>query len=124
MPTTFDPATVQLHALQVAVFHGLIFITFGNESQPFDALNIDAAVWPFDLDNAKVAAERSYTVDANWKLAIENYHECYHCVTAHPEYSRIHSLRAPEQETAELRAAMEQRLSGVEHRSVERHSPR
>ena len=84
MPTTFDPATVQLHALQVAVFHGLIFITFGNESQPFDASNINAAVWPFDLDNAKVAAERSYTVDANWKLAIENYHECYHCVTAHP----------------------------------------
>ncbi len=38
----------------------------------------------FDLANAQVAAERSYTVGANWKLAIGNYHECYHCVTAHP----------------------------------------
>ena len=26
---------------------------------------------------------------ANWKLAIENYHECYHCPAIHPELCRV-----------------------------------
>ncbi len=31
-------------------------------------------------------AEGSY--DANWKVCVENYLECYHCAVAHPSFSR------------------------------------
>jgi len=46
----------------------------------------------FDFENLKVAATKSYDIPANWKLSIENYQECYHCATAHPEYARMHTL--------------------------------
>jgi Rieske 2Fe-2S family protein len=32
-----------------------------------------------------VKAGHRYQVAANWKLIVENYHECYHCPSIHPE---------------------------------------
>ena len=46
----------------------------------------------FDFEGLKVAAQKDYLIPANWKLSIENYQECYHCATAHPEYARMHTL--------------------------------
>ena len=34
-----------------------------------------------------------YGVDANWKVAIENYLECYHCAVAHPGFSDVVDVR-------------------------------
>ena len=36
-----------------------------------------------------VAATHEYELRANWKIAIENYHECYHCPLIHPELCRV-----------------------------------
>jgi Rieske 2Fe-2S family protein len=36
-----------------------------------------------------VAASHEYELAANWKLAVENYQECYHCPAIHPELCRI-----------------------------------
>ena len=30
-----------------------------------------------------------YSLAANWKIAVENYLECYHCPVAHPGFSRL-----------------------------------
>ena len=49
-----------------------------------------ASIARFDLYGwgaAKVAARRTYWLAANWKLVMENYHECYHCAPAHPEFA-------------------------------------
>jgi choline monooxygenase len=32
-------------------------------------------------------------VDANWKIAVENYLECYHCAVAHPGFSAVVDVR-------------------------------
>ena len=40
----------------------------------------------FQIDDAKVALIKNYTLRANWKLVAENFRECYHCGGAHPEY--------------------------------------
>jgi Rieske 2Fe-2S family protein len=53
--------------------------------------------------NAKVAHREHYSIEANWKLAIENYMECYHCQPAHPEFSKRHALARP----GRLNAALE-----------------
>jgi Rieske 2Fe-2S family protein len=63
-------------------------------------------VAPFGLEDLKIAHSASYPVPANWKLAIENYMECYHCAPAHKEYSRSHSLKDPDATTEELTSAM------------------
>jgi len=31
----------------------------------------------------------TYEVDANWKVMLENYNECYHCAGVHPELCKI-----------------------------------
>jgi Rieske 2Fe-2S family protein len=49
----------------------------------------------YDWANARIAHRRSYGVAANWKLVMENYHECYHCGPAHPEFAGLHALARP-----------------------------
>ena len=31
----------------------------------------------------------TYALAANWKIAVENYLECYHCAVAHPGFTRL-----------------------------------
>ncbi|MDX5569051.1 aromatic ring-hydroxylating dioxygenase subunit alpha, partial [Streptomyces sp. ID05-04B] len=39
----------------------------------------------YDIGNLSVGCRITYDVKANWKLVIENFMECYHCATIHPE---------------------------------------
>ena len=34
---------------------------------------------------------RSYPTAGNWKLAVENFRECYHCAPAHPGYTSVNA---------------------------------
>jgi choline monooxygenase len=34
-----------------------------------------------------------YSLEANWKIAVENYLECYHCPVAHPGFSAVVDVR-------------------------------
>jgi Rieske 2Fe-2S family protein len=43
-----------------------------------------------------VAATHTYDAAANWKVLTENYHECYHCPTIHPELCRVSPPRSGE----------------------------
>lgn len=67
---------------------------------------------PFGLENLKVAHTAHYPVPANWKLAVENYMECYHCAPSHKEYARSHTLKAPE-EMAGLMAPLQARSAQI-----------
>ncbi len=42
------------------------------------------------------AATHTYDAAANWKILTENYHECYHCSTIHPELCRVSPPRSGE----------------------------
>ena len=41
-----------------------------------------------DVDSLRFNQRAHYEVRANWKIAIENYLECYHCPVSHPTLSR------------------------------------
>ncbi|HWD68444.1 MAG TPA: aromatic ring-hydroxylating dioxygenase subunit alpha [Caulobacteraceae bacterium] len=109
MPEGFDPATHGLKSLPVALIGGLVFVSFGEAppslAQAAPALTAMAAAYGWD--RARIAERRSYSVAANWKLALENYHECYHCGPAHPEFSVLHALARPS--ARRLRSAEESR---------------
>jgi Rieske 2Fe-2S family protein len=96
-PEGFDRARYSLHRVQVQVFAGLIFINFDEHAAPFSALADDLAapLAPYQLEHAKVAHRQNYPITSNWKLAVENYCECYHCAPAHPEYSVGHGRAIP-----------------------------
>jgi phenylpropionate dioxygenase-like ring-hydroxylating dioxygenase large terminal subunit len=41
----------------------------------------------FDLDNVVFHSRVEFGSNANWKVVVENFLECYHCPTAHPGFS-------------------------------------
>jgi Rieske 2Fe-2S family protein len=92
MPETFDRSCFGLLRCHVRELEGLLFICLAEDEapefgeiadrlRPYLALHGTAA--------ARVAQQRAFPVHANWKLAIENYLECYHCKPAHREYCRV-----------------------------------
>ena len=43
----------------------------------------------YDVANLALGRRITYDVKANWKLIIENFMECYHCATIHPELTEV-----------------------------------
>ncbi len=43
----------------------------------------------YDVANLALGRRISYDVAANWKLIVENFMECYHCATIHPELTEV-----------------------------------
>jgi phenylpropionate dioxygenase-like ring-hydroxylating dioxygenase large terminal subunit len=115
MPVPFDRDRLGLKTLAVRVVAGLIFTTFAEEPLDFAAaeaaLSQSAAVHGWS--RAKVAHRETYSIRANWKLAVENYMECYHCQPAHPEYSKHHVYARPAAQTQELEQAGRSRAEAL-----------
>ena len=92
MNSNFNKRDWDLHGCNIKVYEGLIFINFSNEPVSFDEF-IEPNK-PFielhGLIAAKIAYRKIYPTDGNWKLTLDNFHECYHCQPAHPEYCLVH----------------------------------
>jgi len=101
MPVGFDPSGFGLKSLPIKVVGGLVFVSFGpsppllGDAEPAIAAMTGLYAW----ESARIAHRQTYTVAANWKLVMENYHECYHCGPAHPEFSLLHALSRPNNRT-------------------------
>ncbi len=112
MSKDFDKSAHSLNPVSVGVIHGLIFICFTDDPPSLGSAIRDLAepMAMFDFENLKVAAQKSYEISANWKLSVENYQECYHCATAHPEYARMHSLMLADHKRDRVQARMLEKL--------------
>jgi Rieske 2Fe-2S family protein len=97
MPRGFDPAGHGLTRLPIRIVGGLIFVSFEANPPGFEEAGaaLEAMTTLHGWAGARIAERRSYRVAANWKLVMENYHECYHCGPAHPEFSVLHALARP-----------------------------
>ncbi len=115
MPTDFDAEAHGLRPIHLRVVEGLVLVSFAQS--PLDLANTEAALraahGAYGWETAKVARRELYPIDANWKLAVENYLECYHCGPSHREYSKVHALERPLAEIAGLNAAMEARTCAL-----------
>ena len=97
MPDGFEPAAHGLIPLPLTIIGGLLFVSFGKAPPAWTGLApaLTAMTDQYGWARARIAARRAYAVAANWKLVLENYHECYHCGPAHPEFSMLHTLARP-----------------------------
>ena len=98
MPDGFDRGDYGLQTLALAVYQGMVFVSLADDPPPFEqaVVPLEALTEPFGLSALRVAHEAVYPVEANWKLALENYLECYHCAPSHRDYARSHSLKDPD----------------------------
>ena len=108
MEDNFNTAEYSLKKVNLRIFHGLIFICVADNPPNIDEglLQLEPLVEPFEFENLKIVHSANYPVAANWKLALENYMECYHCAPAHLEYSRSHTLKDPSSANIELKNCM------------------
>jgi phenylpropionate dioxygenase-like ring-hydroxylating dioxygenase large terminal subunit len=97
MPEDFDKAENGLFACHVRVFHGLIFINLSDD-EPVDFDTTFGDMSPIldyhGIAEARIAHAGSYPTTANWKLVVENFFECYHCVPSHPEFCSMHAAES------------------------------
>ncbi len=94
-----DVTDLSQHSLvpvALELWNGHIMVNMSGDAPPlaeyFDGL--DEILGPFGIDDLVVAETHSYTIEANWKLIVENYHECFHCPTVHPELSLVSDTEA------------------------------
>jgi phenylpropionate dioxygenase-like ring-hydroxylating dioxygenase large terminal subunit len=87
----FEAAEYGLVRLPTAVWHGWVFVNaIGNGPSLADHVgDLDTLVAPYHPETLLRQARLEYEVAANWKVVVENYHECYHCPRIHPELCRV-----------------------------------
>jgi Rieske 2Fe-2S family protein len=121
MPPEFDRKSYGLLPVSLEVLGGLIFVAFTDSPPSLRGAKRDLAE-PFDIfgfESLKVAAKKTYPIAANWKLAVENYQECYHCATAHPDYARMHTLMLDPTKRDRIQGKMLERFESCGLREIE-----
>jgi Rieske 2Fe-2S family protein len=87
----FDAGEFGLTELRLVNWHGWLFTDPSGEDDEFavHVAGLEDIVGPYRPEDLTVVARHSYELATNWKVIAENYQECYHCSTIHPELSRI-----------------------------------
>ncbi len=84
------PGDWSLRELPAVEWHGLVFVdASGGAAGPLPLSTLEPLVAPYEPERLVVAATHRYDAAANWKVLTENYHECYHCPTIHPELCSV-----------------------------------
>jgi Rieske 2Fe-2S family protein len=93
-----DRVTYGLRRVAVHEWLGYVWVCLVDEPPSFedtvlrevvDRLGTVDLLDHYDVANLKVGRRIVYDVKANWKLIIENFMECYHCATIHPELTEV-----------------------------------
>ncbi|HEV2583237.1 MAG TPA: aromatic ring-hydroxylating dioxygenase subunit alpha, partial [Ktedonobacteraceae bacterium] len=90
----FERVTFGLFPVALEVWHGFIYLSLDEHPAPVAEqlnpviLERFGSLQPFErygVGDLKVGKSITYDVQANWKLLLENFMECYHCSPMHPE---------------------------------------
>lgn len=89
----FDKTQFSLLNMRIATWGPFLFATLDRDAAPLTsvlgelpALLLATGV---NLNKLKRRMRRTYEVQANWKVVVDNYLECYHCPVAHPGFSAL-----------------------------------
>ena len=89
--TEFRPGEHGLVELPLESWHGFLFVNGSGDAPPFaeHVGALDDLVAPYRPERLVPLATHSYDLACNWKVVLENYHECYHCPLIHPELCQV-----------------------------------
>jgi choline monooxygenase len=89
----FDPAAFSLLPASVGTWGPFVFVNPDPGAPSLEEVlgELPAVVAESGLDVSELRfhSHHEWPVAANWKVAIENYLECYHCPAAHPGFSKV-----------------------------------
>jgi Rieske 2Fe-2S family protein len=93
-----DRVAYGLHGVAVREWLGYVWVCLADPPPSFEETVIQAvrdrlgdveSIERYDVAQLAVGRRIVYDVRANWKLIIENFMECYHCATIHPELTEV-----------------------------------
>ena len=86
----FDKCDFTLKSVQVEVFCGLVLVNLDPDAAPFadQMAGLEDQIRHYlpRVDDLAFAQRDTYNVDANWKVLVDNFLECYHCAPAHKDF--------------------------------------
>jgi phenylpropionate dioxygenase-like ring-hydroxylating dioxygenase large terminal subunit len=89
----FDPAGLSLYSVSVDTWGPFVFVNPDAEAPPLEEALGDLPETVtrsgLDLDRLRFHSHVPWEQPVNWKVALENYLECYHCPVAHPGFSKL-----------------------------------
>ena len=93
-----DKVEYGLHTAHVREWLGYVWLCLAEEPPSFEEtivgdvtarLGSPDAIVGYGVQNLRLGRRISYDVKANWKQIVENFMECYHCATIHPELTEV-----------------------------------
>ena len=99
----FDASNYPLHGVALHEWEGFIFLNFAKQPQSFDEAlpGLTGRFKQWQTAELRAADRRIYEVDANWKMFVHNFSECYHCPLAHPQLNKLTPFRNSENDLDE-----------------------
>ncbi len=89
----FDAAALSLLPVAVDTWGPFVFVNPDPAAAPLATalgeLPRTVAVSGLELDRLRFHSHQEWELAVNWKVALENYLECYHCPVAHPGFSKL-----------------------------------
>lgn len=88
----FDRAELSLVPVQIETWGPFLFVNPDLEAQPLaETLGRlpELLAEVVDVDALTFHHRATSELETNWKVACENFLECYHCATAHPGFSSV-----------------------------------
>jgi Rieske 2Fe-2S family protein len=87
----FDRSAYGLCAVPTESFGGGGFVNVSGTAGSLAEylVNFPEQIERFGCGSLRRADRKEYEVGANWKVLSENYQECYHCPTIHPELTQV-----------------------------------
>lgn len=90
----FDPSTIRLPEYAVLEWGPVVLVNLDPHAEPpldeLAAIDTTLAAAGLDLATMRRSGEVvDWSIDANWKIVVENYLECYHCSWVHRDFSTV-----------------------------------
>ncbi len=88
----FDASEICLTGVPTEDFLGFVFVNLDDQAPSMDSVypGVRTALGDFlpTIERMRPIERRDFLAECNWKIAVENYNECYHCRNAHPSFSK------------------------------------
>ncbi|WP_206491151.1 aromatic ring-hydroxylating dioxygenase subunit alpha [Rhodococcus sp. KRD162] len=93
-----DRVRYGLSSVSVEEWLGYVWVNLSDNPASFDTTVVQdirdrlgdvESIDRYKVEDLGLGRRMSYDVKANWKLIIENFMECYHCATIHPELTEV-----------------------------------
>ena len=86
-----DVGALCIPSVRVDTLAGFLFVNLDLDAPPLKetipGIETELLAYAPDASQGVLSSRRTQLINANWKVAVENYNECYHCPNVHKSFT-------------------------------------